>query len=91
MLLVGVRAALDHQEGGEDAADEGAADAHEDVHGDGVALEGPVDPGVEAGLGKVDEAGDADEGAVNATKRGEAEDLGCVVPGREEGWQVSRM
>lgn len=50
------------------------------VDGDGVVVEEIVIRGIDQWLRQVDEATEADDGAVYTTKRGESEDLGRIIP-----------
>lgn len=60
-------------------ADDGAQGRQRGVDGDGVAVEGGFGQGVDARLREVDQAGHADDGAVDAAEGREAEDFGRVV------------
>lgn len=68
-------------EGDEDGADEQREGEQDDVDGDGVVGEELVGCGVEGGLREVEEAGEADDEAVDFAEGGEAEDFGGVVAG----------
>nr|POE72928.1 hypothetical protein CFP56_30867 [Quercus suber] len=72
-------AALDVDEDDEDDAADEAERGEDDVDGDGVIVKDIVVEGVDARLEEVDEAGEADDGAVHAAEGGEAEHLGRVV------------
>ena len=50
-----------------------------EVHGDGIVAEDLVGQRVEAGLAEVEDAGEADDEAVDFAEGGEAEDFGGVV------------
>lgn len=56
-----------------------AGDGKSGVDGHGVVVQGAVGEGVQGGLDELAGARDADDGAVDAPKGGEAEDFGGVV------------
>lgn len=66
-------------EQGQRGAEDGPRDGEGDVDGDGVVVQGAVGEGVEGGLDELARARDADDGAVDAAKGGEAKDFGGVV------------
>lgn len=63
----------------ERSADQERSDAQGRVDRNGISIEYALGQRVDTGLGKVDEARETDDGAVDAAERGEAEDLGGVV------------